>query len=134
MKRLVLLFCVVFVMLLSSCSVKEQEVKKIKDLEFTIVEEHNIPEELMKLIEEKKKEAFRLSYSDADYLYIVVGYGEQKTGGYSIAVDALYLAENAIYINTNLIGPDKDESASQTITYPYVVVKTEYLDKSVVFD
>lgn len=134
MKRLVFLVCFINLIVISSCGVKKQEVKKIKDLEFTIVEENNIPEELLKIIEEKKKVSFKLTYSDAEYLYIVVGYGEQKTGGYSIAVDELYLAENAVYINTNLIGPSKDEKVAQVLSYPYIVVKTEYVDKSVVFD
>lgn len=134
MKKIFALLCIFSILLLSSCSTKKEEIKKIKTLEFTIVEEENIPEELNRIIDEKKQQAFKLSYSDKDYLYIVVGYGNQETSGYSIAVDELYLAENAIYINTNLIGPVKDEPVSQTQTYPYVVVKTEYLDKSVVFD
>ena len=47
--------------------------------------------------EERKAENFKLTYSDKQYLYICIGYGEQETGGYSIAVNELYLTDNAIY-------------------------------------
>lgn len=119
---------------LSGCKANKTDKQKIKDLEFTVVEETDIPEELLKIIEEKKTEPFKLKFSNTEYLYIVVGYGEQPTGGYSIKVEELYLMENAIYFDTSLLGPPKDEIVTQVLTYPYIVVKVEYIDKSVVFD
>lgn len=119
---------------LNGCSMEESSNEKLRDLEFTIVEESDIPEELFKIIEEKKASEFKITYTDNESLYICIGYGEQKTGGYSIAVNDLYLTSNAIFINTNLIGPSKDEKISEALSYPYVVVKTEYMDKSVVFE
>ena len=62
-----------------------------------------------------------------------MGYGEQATGGYSISVNELYLSENAIYFDTNLIGPEPSEPAAEAASYPYLAVKTAYLDKPVVF-
>lgn len=120
--------------LLSGCSMEESSNEKLRDLEFTIVEENNIPQELLQKIEEKKGSEFKMTHKDNESLYICVGYGEQETGGYSIAVNDLYLTSNAIYINTNLIGPSKDEKISEGLSYPYIVVKTEYMDKSVVFE
>ena len=38
-----------------------------------------------------------------------MGYGTQETGGYSIAVNALYETANAIYVDTNLIGPAPED-------------------------
>ena len=58
----------------------------------------------------------------------------QNSGGYSIAVEELFLAENAIYIDTNLIGPSQDEEVSQRVTYPYIVVKLEFIDEQIVFE
>ena len=133
-KRILILFSVLFSLLLfSACKGKEDEVKKVKDLEFTVVEEADIPESLKKLVNEKKKQAFTMSYADGDYLYIVVGYGEQPSGGFSISVDELFLGEEAVYIHTNLIGPSEKDLVTTAYTYPYVVVKTEYLDKIVEF-
>lgn len=131
----VLLFTIVIMAVgLAGCKQEDTEVKKIKDLEFTVVEDADLPGELKEIIDEKKENPFKLSYSNKDYLYIVVGYGKQNSGGYSIAVDELYLTANAIYIDTNLIGPTQDDVVTQGVTYPYVVVKMEFMDESVVFE
>ena len=124
-------------LLLAGCSKQKDPLEKIKDLEFTVLAEDNIPEELKALIDEKKQNAFKLTYQDNGFLYICVGYGEQISGGYSIAVNALYLTENAVYADTTLLGPDPaDEAAAKrhTPSYPYVVIKTEFVDKPVVFN
>ena len=120
-------------LLFTGCKSENTDIKKIKDLEFTVVEDADVPEQLMQIINEKKKEPFKMSYSNADNLYIVVGYGEQPTGGYSISVDDLFLTSNAVYIDTNLIGPSESDYVTNAVTYPYIVVKTEFIDKSVVF-
>ena len=90
-------------------------------------------ESVRSALEEKKAESFKLTYEAEDSLYLCIGYGEQATGGYSISVNELYLSENAIYFDTNLIGPDPSETVAETVSCPYLVVKTEYLDKPVVF-
>ena len=41
--------------------------------------------------------------------------------------------ENAIYFRSNLIGPSKEEARIETETFPYIVVKLQYVDKNVVF-
>jgi hypothetical protein len=130
----IVLIVFVFILTLTGCTMEEESNEKLRDLEFTTVEETDIPDELLKIIEEKKNSEFKITYTDNESLYICVGYGEQKTGGYSIAVNELYLTSNAIYVDTNLIGPSKDENISEALSYPYVVVKTEYMDKSVVFE
>ena len=119
---------------ITGCKKENTEVKKIKDLEFTTVEDADLPGELKEIIDEKKEEPFKLSYSNKDNLYIVVGYGKQNSGGYSISVDELYLTSNAIYINTTLIGPSKEDMVSQGVTYPYVVVKLEFREERIVFE
>lgn len=124
-------FCILF--LLSACSVEKLSTEKIRDIEFTVTEEENIPEELMTMIKEKEKEPFKLTYADKGELYIAEGYGEQSTSGYSIEVKDCFETENAIYIHTNLMGPAKDEKIVETKSYPYIVIKMEFIDKNVVF-
>jgi hypothetical protein len=119
---------------LAGCKTEDTDVKKIKDLEFTVVEDADLPGELKEIIDEKKEEPFKLSYSNKDSLYIVVGFGKQNSGGYSIAVDELYLTSNAVYIDTNLIGPSQEDMVTQGVTYPYVVVKLELREERVVFE
>lgn len=114
-------------------SITDTEEEKLKDLDFTVLEERNIPTELMEVIEEKKTEAFNISYSDNENTYIVVGYGAQPTGGYSITVSEMYETENTIVIKTGFVGPSKTEEVSDTESYPYIVVMIEATDKAVVF-
>jgi len=120
--------------LVYACGKKQDPMEKIRDLEYTVAAEDNIPKELLAKIEEKKENAFRLTFEDQGFLYICMGYGTQQTGGYSIAVNALYETANAVYIDTNLIGPSPEEKKNQVKSYPYVVVKMEFLDKPVVFE
>ena len=125
---------VLLTMMLSGCSVLSEERVKLRDLDFTVLAEEKIPEELLSIVNEKKVEPFKLTYSDKDYLYICIGYGEQATGGYSIAVNELYETDSAIYVNTELLGPEPSEKSNPTPSYPYIVLKTEYLDKTVIFE
>lgn len=135
MKRVAASFLILVLMvLLCGCKVETTKNEKINDLKFTTVENVDIPEELAKIIDSKKQQPFKLSFSSEGYLYIVEGYGEQNTGGYSIQVNELYESSNAIYIDTSLIGPEKDKEISKAKSYPYIVVKTEFIDKNIVFE
>lgn len=127
-----LLLCVV----LTGCGMSGERNIKLRDLDFTVLSEEKIPEELKTVIAEKGSEPFRLTYSDNQNLYISIGYGEQKTGGYSIAVDELYLTDDAVHVSTSLLGPDitGQKSGAGKPTTPYIVIKTELLDKTVIYD
>ena len=130
-RALILLLFLLISCLAAACGAQEEE---LKELEFTVVEEERLPEELLKIIEEKKAESFKLTYADGGYLYLCVGYGKQQTGGYSISVNKLGATENAIYLDTNLIGPQEADAKNASPSYPYLVVKTPFMDKTVVFE
>ena len=129
-----LLYCILFAGCLCGCGLTETDSKKVKDVEYQILGEKDIPQELLAMIEEKKQAGFKLTYTDEEFLYIAIGYGEQETGGYSIAVDDCYLTKNAIYFATTLIGPMKGEKINQVKSYPYLVVQTKNWNKNVVFE
>lgn len=132
--RIGVFFCAAaLLLLLGGCSVLDREQVKLRDLDFTVLGEEKIPAELGSIIEERKEQPFKLTYRDADFLYIVIGYGEQQTGGYSIAVNELYLTENAVQISTSLLGPDSAGPKDSAPSYPYIVVKTELLEETVIF-
>lgn len=118
---------------LMSCGFEKNNMAKVRDLDYTVLEEEEIPAEFMELIEEQKAGEFKLTYTFDGYLYIGRGFGIQDTGGYSIQVEELYLTDNAIYFDAALLGPVKEEAAGQ-VSYPYIVVKTEAMDRTVVFD
>ena len=124
---------VLVVRTLSGCTLNGDSGDKVRDLEFTVVADADIPQELRQIIAEKQQSPFKLTYSDDQNLYIVVGYGKQASGGYSIAVNELYLTDNSIVLDTELIGPEKGESTGAEPSYPFIVIKTEMSELPVVF-
>ena len=111
---------ILFLMIIvSSCGIEKISRKKIKDIDFTVVAE-------------RKEQPFKVTYSDNQYTYIIIGYGRQNHQGYSIKVNNLYETKNGIYIKTEFQGP-KEYSNSENVTYPYIVVKIQQTDKSVIF-
>lgn len=130
----VLFFLIAVSVLLGGCSMLSEEKIKLRDLEFTVLGEEKIPEQLKAIIEEKKAGPFQITYTDNENLYICVGYGEQGSGGYSIAVDELYLTDTNIIVSTTLLGPEAGEKGNGTPSWPYLVIKTEYLEQNVEFE
>lgn len=128
--------CLLWTGMLTGCGEKSDPLQKIKDLEFTVVAEENVPEELLKVINTKKDVGIKMTYQDDGFLYICMGYGKQKSGGFCITVNALYETKNAIYFDTTLVGPQPGEldEKRQSPSTPYVVVKTEFVDKPIVFE
>lgn len=131
MKKPTILTLVLMLMINTACGEEEE---RLRDLEFTVVSEECILPELAAELEKKKTEAFGESFSDGAYLYMCAGYGEMETGGYSIAIKEVYLTQQAIYIDTTLMGPSsEDKKKYNEPSYPMIVVKTEFIDAPVIF-
>lgn len=128
-----LLICI-FVILAAGCKLEKKNTTKKNYIDYTVVANKDIPEELKNIIDEKKEREFRITFSSNDYLYIVMGYGMRATTGYSVKLDELYETDNTININTSLIGPSQNDVVNQVVTYPYIVVKIEFRDKPTVFE
>lgn len=119
-------------MSVSGCSKAEPE-EKLTPADFTVVCYDDIPKDFLREIEEKKETDFKLTCISDGWLYIARGYGKQNTGGYSIVVKEVSVSDNAVYFDSELIGPKQGEAANKLATYPYVVVKIEDAGRSVVF-
>ena len=121
---------------LTGCKKETDNLKKVRELAFTVTAEENIPEELLKTLKEKQTDGFKVTYQDNGFMYLCRGYGEQETGGYSIMVESLYETANAIYFDTTLKGPVPGENGGkkESVSYPYIVIKAELVDKPVVFE
>ena len=132
-KRVLFFLLIAATAFLSGCGQQSSKPEKIKDVEYTVQEESQVPEELLAKMKEKQKEPFQMTYVTDGYMYIAKGYGTQKTSGYSIRVTDLYEAAEGIVFSTELIGPAKDEPVLQVETYPYVVVKVPDLGVDVLF-
>ena len=133
MKR-VFICCVIAAVFLAGCVVKHEDTQKLRDLDFTVLNPEDAPRELQEMISEEERHPFCLTYADQGSLYIAEGYGTQLTTGYSVEVNDLYETEDAVFIHTTLLGPEAGEDIKEISTFPYVVVKLEYIDKNVIFD
>lgn len=136
-ERGILLACLTgfFVLLmLTGCVSRPQKTEKLRDLEFTVLNKEEVPEELKERILRSQDLPFRLTYTDQGKLYIAEGYGAQLKTGYSVKVEGLYETANAVYFHTNLLGPEKGEETKAVTTFPYVVVVLDAVEKTVVFD
>ena len=134
MKKIILLMLAVSLVFTGCTISKEENSEKISDVDFTVVEDIDIPKEVKEVIEERKTNPFQVAYTMNEGTYIIVGYGEQATGGYSITADELYLAEDGIHVKTTLLGPDKDVTVDAKASYPYIVLKTEVTEEDVIFE
>lgn len=132
-KRALFLLLIFLAAFFAGCGEKVNKPEKIKDVEYTVQEESQVPEELLAKMKEKQKEPFQMTYATDGYLYIAKGYGTQSTSGYSIRVVELYEAAEGIVFSAELIGPAKDEPVLQVETYPYIVVKLKDLGMDVLF-
>lgn len=116
---------------IAGCGAKESGSKE--NIDYTVVENEDLPSELKKLIEDKKDNTLRMTYTTKDYTYVVAGYGSKDTSGYSIRVNDVYKSGNAVYADFTLIGPSENEAVNEVKTTPYIVLKYEKREESVVF-
>ena len=86
-------------LLLAGCTLTEKKEITGEPLDFTVVPAEDVPDELKTILEANKESEMMISYRIGDYLYIIRGYGKQETGGCSIAVDQLILAEDGIHFS-----------------------------------
>ena len=128
----IVLTAAVLALLLSGCRFVRVEEEERKPVDYTVVERRDIPEELSRLMEEKKEKEFQLSYETGEDLYLAKGYGRQMSGGYSIQVEELGESSNGIFFVTKLLGPE-DLKEAEVPSYPCIVIKTRKQEKPVTF-
>ena len=129
---LVSLILVVSGIQIQGCKFKIITEEEKREIPFVIVSEECIPKELVSLIEQRKEEEIKLTYADDNNRYIIVGYGKQNTGGYSIYIKDLYATGNAVYVDTCLMGP-KEQSKKNAPSYPTIVLQISEMGLPVVF-
>lgn len=129
---ILMLIVLLSVAVVSACGIDKVSHKKTNDVDYTVVAEIEMQDEVKQIVEERKEMPFKVTYSDNQYTYIIVGYGKQKYEGYSIKVKEMYETKNAVCVKTEFSGPE-EYTNTQVESYPYIVMKIEYTDKNVVF-
>lgn len=134
-KRGVVVFLALCMLILViGCEKETQQAERGKDWDYTVVAMRDCPQDFLKELEEKKINPFQMTYMDGEFLYIAAGYGEQSTGGFSIAVRGLYEMGDKLCLETELLGPGRDETVKEKASYPYIIIKTEKTDREVLFE
>lgn len=136
MAKKILIFVLALMVLVGACAmmrVTRIDKERVEDVEYKVLLEEEIPAEVFEEIEGFKHESKQCSYICSDRLYIVVSYGRQEAGGYSVEVNDLYESSNTIFVKTTLMGPKSKKDAKEDESYPYVVLKLSLSDKKVVF-
>lgn len=122
------------VCILSGCSVKViSEEESRRELPFVILGQEVLSKELKELIESRKEEEIKLTYVDGDKRYLIVGYGKQNQGGYSIYIQDLYATNNAIILDTALVAPKEKIQKKEIASYPVIVIQISEMALPVVF-
>ena len=78
---------------LTGCVTQYDSAKKLRDLDFTVTDEEDAPEELRTMIDEAREDPYRLIFAEQGLLWIAEGYGRKETTGYSVEVRELYETE-----------------------------------------
>ncbi|NCB92917.1 MAG: protease complex subunit PrcB family protein [Clostridia bacterium] len=134
-KRVSFVFLIALLALgIVGCNVIKQKNGETKAIDYTVVEEGELPIEVKNVIDARKQEGFQMMYQCEGELYLMKGYGIQSTGGYSIQVESVTENKEAIHIKTKLVGPASREEQKDAISCPYIVVKVEGREKQVVFE
>ncbi|HIR14928.1 MAG TPA: protease complex subunit PrcB family protein [Candidatus Choladousia intestinavium] len=134
MKRILTIvgLTVLLLPVLFGCGKKEDDRSGRSEVDFEVVPKEELPAPLAEAVEENKKDEIRMTYMDGEDLYLVRGYGEQATGGYSISVLECSEDEEKVYLDTRLLGPENPDEISRDPSYPYLALRIDMRDKEVV--
>lgn len=132
-KRILVPLLILLAVLTAGCARGSKQYEKIGEADYTVAEEPSLPKELMELIHEKWEKPFRMTFLTEDSLYVVQGFGEQPTGGYSVSAEEVYLAEEGICVSFLLTGPKADRQVLAARTYPFLVLRFPASEVDVIF-
>ena len=116
------------------CSIEKVRAKDGVKPEYTVMKEEDFPDKIRELVEQNREKEFQMTYQDNGFLYLMKGYGKQETGGYSIQVQDLSLWDNAIHLETMLLGPEEGEELTGEPSFPCLVIKMKYREEPVIFE
>lgn len=132
-KKVVVLLCWIFLLVgMNGCLTKGKENERIA-VEFQVIAFDKAPKKLQEIIEEHKKEEIKMTWDGDEGRYIIRGYGEQPTGGYSIRADAVELMGDGLHVTTTLIPPEKEQTAPEA-SYPCIILLVKNMEQEITFE
>ncbi len=126
----IILFC--FLSIIQTGCLRKEEKGQREKVTYVVCRRNVVPVQLGKLIDQEKEKTFHFTYTTGDFTYYVAGYGRQPGRGYKIKVKEFTQDESHIYIDTSLIGVTKEHQKNGT-SYPYIILKSQFYEKDVIF-
>lgn len=97
-----------------------------KKIEFTVLEDENIPKEIeTQVLPEYRNLERALACIVDDKVYVVVTRGEKTTSGYEVDIDKMIMNDDKLEVYAAYTDPEEGKAVSQVLTYPYAVAETE---------
>ncbi len=127
-KTISAILCSLFLFIVGAGGVSAAE----PDLDWDLVDEEDVPQEVQMWYEANEKERGVYLLGAGDVRYLLISWGEKRTGGYDLDVEDVgwHLEEN-VRVDVNLSEPDPDEAVTQALTYPNALVALENGDETV---
>ena len=96
-----------------------------KKIEFTVLEDKNIPKEIeTQVLPEYRNLERALACIVDDKVYVVVTRGEKTTSGYEVDIDKMIMNDDKREVYAAYTDPEEGKAVSQVLTYPYAVAET----------
>lgn len=119
------------VVLVAGCVFGCSKLKGDTSIEFTAVEEAELPAALLEEILPEYKQLERaLACMVDEKVYVIATRGEKTTSGYTVAIDRITLEEDAdgmkhMTVYAIFSDPESGELLTQELTYPYAAAVTD---------
>lgn len=110
---------------------EEKRMADLQDVEFVPVDMATAPREIRDWVEEKKLAAGKHVMTVGEHTYILVTWGEKRTGGYTVTIDSVKQKGEKLVVSVSYQEPQG--FAIQVITYPYAIVAIPATEKEIVF-
>jgi hypothetical protein len=113
--------------------IKEIVLQEGESITFDRPDYSQLPENIRNWIENSSRTFIGHQKEFEGKTYILVTFGEKKTGGYSVDIRDLVFEDNSLTAVVELKQPSPNENVIQAFTYPYDLVTVDFTGFPVVF-
>ncbi len=103
--------------------------KNDKEVGYMVLDKEQIPEKIHEILPKYKMLERALAIKAEDQIYVIVTRGQKLTAGYNVDIEKLELVkeeeETRLVVHAIFKDPKPDDIVTQSMTHPYVIVKTE---------
>ncbi len=99
------------------------------EVEHMVLDKEQIPEAISEILPRYKMLERALAAKVDNEIYVIVTRGEKQTAGYDVEIKKVEVVEEEeekkLVVHAIFKDPNPDDIVTQSMTYPYVVAKTE---------